>query len=123
MNNVQKLSILYFDDEPICLEVFREMFGDDHEIRTAETLEDARRALVEDSFDVVISDQCMPEITGIDFLREIAREHPHTYRVMMTGNTCVGEVLEEFTTGVIKFFVPKPWSDATMQEVFERARL
>jgi DNA-binding NtrC family response regulator len=123
MNNAQKLSILYFDDEPICLEVFRVMFGDDHEVRTAVTLSEARRALDEDFFDVVISDQVMPEITGTAFLREIARTHPRSFRVMMTGNACVGEVLKELTAGVVKFFVPKPWSDATMQQVFERARL
>lgn len=120
---MQKLSILYFDDEPICLEVFREMFGGDHLVRTAETLQEARRALDEHVFDVVISDQNMPEISGTAFLRETALNHPRSYRVMMTGNACVGEVLKELTTGVIKFFVPKPWSDATMKQVFEQARL
>ena len=123
MNDGQKLSILYFDDEPICLQVFRDMFGDDHKVQTVETLNDARRALDEDSFDVIISDQFMPEITGAAFLRETSRTHPQSYRVMMTGSACVGEVLKEITTGVIKYFVPKPWSNATMQQVFERARL
>lgn len=123
MHNDQKLSILYFDDEPICLEVFRAMFGDAHAVRTAGTLSEARRALDEGSFDIVISDQVMPEISGAAFLREIARMHPRSYRVMMTGNACVGEVLKELGAGVVKFFVPKPWSDATMQQVFERARL
>ena len=123
MKNGHKLSILYFDDEPTCLAVFREMFGDDHDVRTAKTLKEARCALDECAFDVVISDQVMPEITGAAFLSEIARTHPRSYRVMMTGNACVGEVLTELTGGVVKFFVPKPRSDATMQQVFERARL
>ncbi|MBC7929210.1 MAG: response regulator [Rubrivivax sp.] len=123
MKHEQKLSILYFDDEPSCLEVFREMFGGDHEVRTAETLSEARRALDENSFDVVISDMVMPEITGTAFLCEIARTHPQSYRVMLTGNACVSEVLKELTAGVVKYFVPKPWSGATMQQVFEQARL
>jgi two-component system, NtrC family, response regulator HupR/HoxA len=123
MKHSQKLSILYFDDEPSCLDVFREMFGGAHEVHTAATLKDARRALKEHSFDVIITDQCMPEISGTAFLREIALTHPQSYRVMMTGSTCVGDVLNEFTSGVIKYFVPKPWSNATMQQVFERARV
>ena len=123
MSNTQKLSILYFDDEPHCLEVFREMFAKDHEVRTATTLEEARRALDETPFDVIISDLSMPEISGTTFLRETARTHPDSYRVMLTGNACVGEVMRELSAGVVKFFVPKPWSAGTMRQVFERARL
>lgn len=123
IKDVPRLSILYFDDEPACLEVFRATYGGDHTVRTVETLQEARRALIEDSFDLIISDQVMPEISGTAFLRESARTHPQSYRVMMTGNTCVGEVLNELSAGVVKFFVPKPWSNATMQQVFEQARL
>ena len=120
---MQRLSILYFDDEPMCLEVFRETFAGDYEVRTAVTLEEARRALVEGPFDFVISDQVMPEISGTAFLREIAQTHPQTFRVMLTGNACVGELMGEIGTGFVEFFLPKPWNTAAMRQVFERARL
>jgi DNA-binding NtrC family response regulator len=107
----------------MCLDVFREMFAGDHEVRTAATLEEARRALDEVTFDVIISDLAMPEISGTAFLRETARTHPQSYRVMLTGSACVGEVMGEISTGLVKFFVPKPWSAVTMRQVFERARL
>jgi|SRR5947209_10068366 len=123
MSDTQKLSILYFDDEPVCLEVFRAMFAGDHEVRTAATLEEARRALDETAFDVIISDLAMPEISGTAFLRETARTHPESYRVMLTGSAFVGEVMGEIGAGIVKFFVPKPWSAVTMRQVFERARI
>ena len=123
MRNVQRLSILYFDDEPTCLSVFSETFAGEHEVRTAATLDEARRALSENSFDVVISDQLMPEISGAAFLREIARTHPRSLRVMLTGGVSVGAVLGEIGDGVVRHFVPKPWNEATMRQVFERARL
>jgi DNA-binding NtrC family response regulator len=123
MKNSQKLSILYFDDEPVCLEVFREAFGDDYEVRTASTLKEARRALDEEAFDVVISDQVMPEISGTAFLREIANTHPQSFRIMMSGNTYLGDLLEAISAGVVKSFVPKPWNAASMRQAFERARL
>jgi len=120
---MQRLSILYFDDEPMCLEVFRATFADDYDVRTAVTLEEARRALNEGPFDVVISDQVMPEISGTAFLREVARTHPQSIRVMLTGNACVGELMGEIGTGFVEFFLPKPWSADAMRQVFERARL
>jgi len=123
MGNGERLSILYFDDEPACLSVFSETFAAEHAVRTASTLEEARRALAEDSFDVVVSDQLMPEISGAAFLREIARTHPRSLRVMLTGGVSVGAVLGEIGDGVVKHFVPKPWSAATMRQVFERASL
>ncbi|HST53883.1 MAG TPA: response regulator [Pyrinomonadaceae bacterium] len=123
MSDTQKLSILYFDDEPACLEVFREMFAGDHEVRTAATLAEARRALDEAAFDVIISDLSMPEISGTAFLRETAQTHPESYRVMLTGHAYVGDVVGEIAAGVVRFFVPKPWNALTMRQVFERARL
>jgi response regulator RpfG family c-di-GMP phosphodiesterase len=121
VGNREKLSILYFDDEPACLSVFSETFAAEHEVRTAATLAEARRALAENSFDVVISDQFMPEISGAAFLREIARTHPRSLRVMVTGGASVGSMLGEIGDGVVRHFVPKPWSEATMRQVFERA--
>jgi two-component system, NtrC family, response regulator HupR/HoxA len=123
MGNTEKLSILYFDDEPLCLEVFSETFAAEHEVRTAATLAEARRALAEHSFDVVISDQLMPEISGAAFLREIARTNPRSLRVMLTGGVLVGEMLGEIGVGVVTHFVPKPWSASTMRQLFERASL
>jgi DNA-binding NtrC family response regulator len=123
MGNTEKLSILYFDDEPSCLDVFSQTFAAEHEVRTAATLDEARRALAETSFDVVISDHLMPEISGVAFLREIARTNPRSLRVMLTGGVSVGEMLGEIGDGVVKHFVPKPWSALTMRRLFERASL
>ena len=92
-------------------------------MRTAATLDEARRALAENSFDVVISDQLMPEISGAAFLREVARTNPRSLRVMLTGGVSVGAMLGEIGDGVVKHFVPKPWSASTMRQLFERASL
>ena len=123
MGDTEKLSILYFDDEPACLDVFRETFAAEHDVRTAVTLDEARHALADHSFDVVISDQIMPEISGAAFLREIARTNPRSLRVMLTGGVSVGAMLGEIGDGVVNHFVPKPWSASTMRQLFERASL
>lgn len=123
MTIMRRPSVLYFDDEPMCLEVFCRSFGEDFSLRTARTLEEARRALSECAFDIIISDQCMPEIDGATFLREAARCNPASFRVMLTGNASVAQVLGEVSAGVIHLFTTKPWAGDLMPKIAERAGL
>lgn len=97
------------------------MFGSEFDVRTATTLAEARRVLTGCSVEIVISDQRMPEIEGTVFLREVARTCPETFRVLLTGEISVGEVMPEVGTGVIHLFLPKPWTQSEMRAAFERA--
>jgi DNA-binding NtrC family response regulator len=115
-----KRTILYLDDEVSCLSLFREMFGDEYDVRTASTLEEARRMLAARPADVVISDQTMPGTTGKVFLAEVAAGYPATYRVLLTGSITVVVALREIGAGVVQAFVAKPWSKEEINRVLER---
>ena len=123
MKTIRKTSILYLDDEEACLDVFRQMFCDEYDVRTVQTLREAREALGRESFDIVISDQLMPEIDGLTFLREVAGTHPESFRMMLTGSIGVGEVIREVSAGVIHLFVTKPWVEPNMRQALERANV
>ena len=97
------------------------MFGGDYEVRTALTLDEARRALAEADFDIVFSDYRMPGATGSAFLREVAATRPDSYRVMLTGALGVGGVLSEISQGIIHLFLNKPWSEEGMRMALELA--
>jgi DNA-binding NtrC family response regulator len=116
-----KRSILYIDDEVGCLKLFQEMFGGENDVRTVTTLSEARRMLAEHSADIIISDQSMPEIKGMDFLRETALTHPPSYRVLLTGAIRFSEAIPEIGDGTVHFFLPKPWTADSMRHMFERA--
>lgn len=115
----ERMTILYLDDEAPCLDIFMQMFGRDHEVRTALVVGEARRALAEDSFDIVFSDYRMPETNGSAFLREVASLQPDSYRVMLTGAVGVGGLISELGEGVIHFFLKKPWSEEGMRRALE----
>jgi DNA-binding NtrC family response regulator len=115
------LSVFYLDDEPALLNLFQQMFGHEYDVRTASVLAEARRMLSEQLADIVISDQDMPEIAGTDFLGEVAKLYPSSFRVMLTGTMLAGEALPEIMSGIIQLFITKPWSKATMQQALERA--
>ena len=120
-NGRKKISVLYLDDERVCLEVFGETFSAECEVLTVSTREEAFHALAESKFDVVISDERMPGTTGIDFLTEVGRAAPASLRVLMSGAVAVGQVLPALTSGAVEVFVPKPWSVPQLRQVFERA--
>jgi len=114
-----KTSVLYFDDEPVLLDIFRDMFSDTYDVQTASTLPEARSALARCP-DIIISDWSMPEMPGTDFLREAAHTCPDSFRVMLTGYGQVGDVFKEISSGVIQLFITKPWDESDMREVLER---
>ncbi len=116
-------SVFYFDDDERLLENFAEMFDGEFEIQKASTLAEARRILREFRPDIIISDQMMPEIEGTAFLRETISTCPDSFRILLTGQMVVGEVLPELGAGIIHFFLPKPWREEQMKAVLERATL
>ena len=114
-------TIFYFDDDARLLELFEEMFRDEYDVLTAETLEEARRVLSDCRVEIIISDQSMPEIEGTEFLREAAAACPESFRILLTGKITVGEVLGDMGAGVIHLFEVKPWREERMREILERA--
>lgn len=117
---MDKTSVLYFDDEMVLLETFRETFGGDYDVLTALTLHEARHILSQPP-DVIISDQSMPEISGTDFLREAMRVCPDSFRILLTGRVGVADVMREVSSGIIQVFIAKPWDEAGMRRAMERA--
>jgi DNA-binding NtrC family response regulator len=118
-----KRSILYLDDEAMCLEVFQGLFGAEYDVRTAVTVSAARRILEERTADIVMSAQNRPEISGTEFLCEVVRAYPASYRVMLTGSMSVGEALPEISSGIVHLFIAKPWQESNMRQMLERASL
>jgi DNA-binding NtrC family response regulator len=114
-------SILYLDDEQKLLDIFHEMFSDTYEVQTANTPAKARRILARRRIDIIISDQVMPDITGVEFLREVAAIYPDSFRIMLTGQAFIGAMLAEISSGIIQLFLVKPWQEQHMRQVLERA--
>jgi DNA-binding NtrC family response regulator len=116
-----KRSILYLDDEQDCLDVFRDMFSQEYDIRTVSTIEEALGELAVSAADIVISDQHITDEKGTDFLRTVAENYPSSYRVMLTGNAKVGDVVQDISGGTINLFIAKPWTEEEMGKALKRA--
>lgn len=109
----EPVRILFVDDEVNVLRSLQRTFlDDDYEILTASSGVRALSKLEEvPPVQVVISDYRMPEMNGIEFLREVRRRWPETVRIVLSGYADTGVVISAINDGEIYKFIPKPWND------------
>lgn len=103
-------TILIVDDEPIVLFALKETLEREkfHVVACQSPLK-ALALLAERDFAVVISDQRMPEMLGLDFLVEVRRLRPHASRILITAVLALPTIVAAINQGEIFRFVAKPW--------------
>ncbi|MEO8760120.1 MAG: hybrid sensor histidine kinase/response regulator [Bacteroidia bacterium] len=101
--------ILYVDDEENNLNSFRAYFRKEYTVFTASNAVDALEILENNHIPVIISDQRMPNITGIEFLEKTIEKYPDHLRILITAYADMGLVIEAINRGQINKFIQKPW--------------
>ena len=107
MNN--KNTVLYVDDEENNLTPFRAYFRKKYEVHTATNVEDAFAILASNNIHIIITDQRMPQMTGIEFLEKTIEKYPDALRLLLTGYSDLDIVIEAINRGQISKFLQKPW--------------
>lgn len=119
----EKIRVLYIDDEVNNLTAFKANFRRIYEVYTAESALDGHRILNEADIHVIITDQRMPNMTGIQFLESILRDHPDPIRVLLTGYSDIQAVVDAINRGQVYRYLTKPWNEdeikLTIQNAFE----
>jgi len=105
----QKARILFVDDEERIINLLRVMFRSTYEVFTASGGAQALEILRNEHIDVIVSDQRMPGMTGVQLLAKVCQQWPHTVRVLLTGYADQDAILGSVNDGQIFRFVTKPW--------------
>ncbi len=101
--------VLIVDDDENNLVVMEALFETDYRVLTAQSGHDALRLLDKHSPDLVISDQRMPFMTGVELLDRVRRIRPDAVRIILTGYPDVDTVMEAIGRGQVYRYVLKPW--------------
>jgi response regulator RpfG family c-di-GMP phosphodiesterase len=119
----QLYSILYVDDEESNLRVFKSTFRREFNIFIANSAKEGMKILEETNIDVVITDQRMPEISGVEFLKQIHERFPHIppSRLILSGFAKDEEIDLAFDKYKLFKFVSKPWNADDLKEVIINA--
>jgi len=108
----KKGRVLYVDDEEINLINFRETLSDDFEIFTAGSGQEALALLErEGEMALVVSDQRMPGMSGIELLAAIKKMHPDTIRMIISAYTEIHELIDSINKAEVYRYFVKPWQE------------
>src|SRR6267142_1565012 len=94
-------SLLVVDDEPYILSTLAALLGSEFEVLTADGAEAARRHFASRDIDLILTDQKMPHMSGVQLLEWVRTNHPKTVRLLMTGFAELEEAVEAINKGQI----------------------
>ncbi len=102
-------SVLVIDDEVRAIETLERILCDRFDVHTATNAEQARGILEREWIQVVLCDQRMPDVTGIEFCAEIRERWPEIIRIIISGYTDSEDLINAINEGGIYQFIAKPW--------------
>lgn len=118
----KEFTILYVDDEVHNLISFNATFRREYKILTAQSGEDGLRIMKENEVHLVLSDQRMPGMTGVEFLEKVFLQFPKTVRMIITGFSDIDAVIGAINKGGVNRYITKPWDEREMRVTIENAR-
>jgi FixJ family two-component response regulator len=122
MSDLKLPRILVVDDEEAILETMTFTFMDVYEVLTASDGDQALEILDANApVSVVITDQRMPKMTGVELLAKVFERHPETVRIMLTGFADADATIKAINDGHIYAYINKPWEPTELKQVVRRA--
>lgn len=120
MTILEKIKILYIDDEANNLFSFKAMFRHDYEVLTAASAEEGLQRVSENpDIKIIFCDQRMPEKTGVEFFEEISKTYPNPVRMLITGYIDIESVIKAINKGHIYRYLTKPWREEDVRSAIE----
>src|SRR5437660_8354624 len=113
--------LLIVDDETPNLRLLERLFSKDFQCLTASSGPEAIRLLEQHDVAILITDQRMLEMTGIDLLKRTAQLRPHMVRILLTGYTDVEALVEAINSGLVYMYINKPWNNDDLKLRVNRA--
>jgi two-component system sensor histidine kinase/response regulator len=123
MEQQEKITILYLDDEINNLNSFKATFRFDYNVLLAKTVAEAITHLENpvNHIQIIFSDQRMPEMTGVEFFEKIRNLYPECVRLLITGFSDIESVIDAINRGHIFRYIKKPWVELDIKSAIEEA--
>lgn len=113
--------LLFVDDEERILTALRSIFRANYRVFTALNGAEALEIAAKFRPNVVISDQRMPEMTGVELLRQVKGVAPNTVRILLTGYSDLAAIVGSINDGEVYRFISKPWDNQEIQKIIAEA--
>ena len=118
---MKRYNLLIVDDEKDILRTLTLTFEEDYGVFTALSGTEALKILEREDIALVIADQRMPEVTGVELLEKSISINPHIIRIILTGYTDTTALIQAINKGHIYQYVTKPWDRQELRVIVKRA--
>ena len=119
--NDKRYNILYVDDEDNNLVVFKNAFFREYNVFTALSAEEGLKILDKDLIHLIITDQKMPGMTGVEFLEIVVKSHPETMRMILTAYSDIDFIMRAVNKCGIYRYILKPWDTRELKIIIDKA--
>jgi diguanylate cyclase (GGDEF)-like protein/PAS domain S-box-containing protein len=114
---VQQQTLLIVDDDAFMLDVLSDFLAQDgYRILTAQTAAEGFDLLARHTVQVILCDQCMPLMSGTEFMERVKNLAPDTFRIMLSAYADLTPIMAAINHGAIDRFYTKPWKGAVLRE-------
>lgn len=113
--------ILYVDDERVNLVLFEHTFKRHFDVVCVASPEAALERSTTESFAVIVSDQRMPQMSGLELLTKMRELYPRTIRIILTAYADNPDIVQALESGLIAHYLLKPWKAEEVQEVLAKS--
>ena len=121
MTRPSKHCLLVVDDEPdVCDSIYDLLRRDFHVLKAASAAEGYRH-MQENEVHIIMTDQRMPQISGVEFLSKVRTRHPKAVRMLFTGYADLDSVIAAINRGHIYQFLKKPWRPEELENAVREA--
>ncbi|MCW3808008.1 response regulator [Plebeiibacterium marinum] len=118
---MKRFNILYVDDEQSNLRIFKDTFRRRFNIHTASSAKEGIEIMQNTHIDLILSDQRMPEMTGVELLKYSFQKFPKTNRILITGYSDIDAIEDAINKARVFQYVQKPWNEGALLDIMSDA--
>jgi response regulator RpfG family c-di-GMP phosphodiesterase len=121
MSTAKKRTLLVVDDEPDVCQSVADLLRRDFRVLQATSAAEGARIMQENDVNIIITDQRMPQISGVEFLTRAKTNYPHAIRMLFTGYADLDAIIAAINQGHIFRFIKKPWQPEELEAAVREA--
>src|SRR3954453_5749045 len=115
--------LLIVDDEPDVCDSVHDLLRREFRVLKANSAEEGYRLMQEEEVHIVMSDQRMPQISGVELLTKVKSRYPHAIRMLFTGFADIESIIAAINQGHVYQFLKKPWQPEDLEAAVRHAAI
>jgi response regulator RpfG family c-di-GMP phosphodiesterase len=121
--SVRKHTLLVVDDEPDVCDSVHDLLRREFHVLKARNADEGVQLMQQHEVHIIMTDQRMPKITGVELLTRVRQRHPHAVRLLFTGYADLDSIIAAINQGHIFKFLKKPWQPEDLEGIVREAAL